>query len=417
MIMIKNVYFCVAKCKVDDPEGFFWIIQVLLGTDRLEELFGILRTMVGNDANLDFLQLVSRITGTTEVSNILAKYPQWDRAPRRLKLPALTRDTKELPDTSDHIKPGSWRGNVQVKLVSLQTSWRRGRHLAQKNCPFVVPILDALEMGGAEILSPNGTLLVNSPLSANDVDESLDSFLFEEVNGSAGDSSPFFQESRLDVENALVEATLEDADIVQTFRRPFDRKVMVNGTELAKSRALAQYSKYRKQVGSTDRLKRVQGIERYAQNSASISPNLDNALSPDVPVLMISDPVATLLSCDNRAWLCIGEVNGLKVDGQYAEFIPHEILHEKTVAVSYQLLGLRPATLDDDPSSLSDWRSCRIKENSFTVPGQHVQPINPTISTQQPHSTFYLLDSQFLVALAASLLEYLVRRTSKIYLN
>jgi hypothetical protein len=182
---------------------------------------------------------------------------------------------------------------------------------------------------------------------------------------------------------------------------------MVNGTELAKSRALAQYSKYRKQVGSTDRLKRVQGIERYAQNSASISPNLDNALSPDVPVLMISDPVATLLSCDNRAWLCIGEVNGLKVDGQYAEFIPHEILHEKTVAVSYQLLGLRPATLDDDPSSLSDWRSCRIKENSFTVPGQHVQPINPTISTQQPHSTFYLLDSQFLVALAASLLEYL----------
>ena len=122
---------------------------------------------------------------------------------------------------------------------------------------------------------------------------------------------------------------------------------------------------------------------------------------------MISDPVATLLCCDNHAWLCIGEVNGLKVDGQYAEFVPHKILHEKTVAVSYQLLGLRPATLDDDLSSLSDWRSCRIEENSFTVPGQLIQPINPTVSTQQPHSTLYLLDSQFLVALAASLLEYL----------
>jgi hypothetical protein len=65
IIMIKNVYFCIAKCKIDDPEGSFWIIR--LGTDRLEELFGILRTMVGNDANLNFLQLVSRITGTTEV--------------------------------------------------------------------------------------------------------------------------------------------------------------------------------------------------------------------------------------------------------------------------------------------------------------------------------------------------------------
>jgi len=40
MIMIKNVVFCVAKAKVENPEGEFWII--LLGTDRLEELFGIL---------------------------------------------------------------------------------------------------------------------------------------------------------------------------------------------------------------------------------------------------------------------------------------------------------------------------------------------------------------------------------------
>ena len=119
----------------------------------------------------------------------------------------------------------------------------------------------------------------------------------------------------------LVDAALEDTDVVQTFRQPFDHKVVVNGKELAKSRALAQYSKYQKQVGSTNCLKRVQGIERYAQNSVSIIPNLNNSLSPDVPVLMISDPVATLLCCDNHAWLCIGEVNGLKVDGQYADFV------------------------------------------------------------------------------------------------
>jgi hypothetical protein len=313
-----------------------------------------------------------------------------------------------LPDNSDHIKPGSWRGNVQVKLVSLQTSWRRERQLAQKDCPFVLPILDGLEKEGADILSPKGTILVNSPLSVDDVDESLDSFVFKEASGDS-DTSQIFPESRVDVENALVEAALEDADVVQNFRQPFDRKVMVNGKELAKSRALAQYSKYRKQVGSTDRLKQVQGIDRYAQNTSAVSniPSINNPLSPDAPVLMISDPISTLLNCDNRAWLCIGEVNGLRVDGQYAECVPHEILQEKTVMVSYQLLGLRPATLDDDPSSLSDWRSCRIEEHSFTVPGQLIQPINPAISTHVPHSTFYLLDSQFLVALAASLLEYL----------
>ena len=52
MLMIKNAFFCVAKAKVDNLEGEFWII--LLGTDRLKELFGILRMIVGNDANVDF---------------------------------------------------------------------------------------------------------------------------------------------------------------------------------------------------------------------------------------------------------------------------------------------------------------------------------------------------------------------------
>src|SRR5258705_3058813 len=127
MIMIKNVIFCVAKAKVDNPEGEFWLI--LLGTDRLEELFGILRTMVGNDANLDILQLFSRLAGSPEVSNNLAKYPQWNRSPRQLKLPAMSRESKEIPDSVDHIKPASWRGNVKLKDISLQTSWNRGRHI------------------------------------------------------------------------------------------------------------------------------------------------------------------------------------------------------------------------------------------------------------------------------------------------
>lgn len=31
MIMVKNVFFCMAKAKVDDPDGEFWVI--LLGTN------------------------------------------------------------------------------------------------------------------------------------------------------------------------------------------------------------------------------------------------------------------------------------------------------------------------------------------------------------------------------------------------
>jgi hypothetical protein len=78
-IMIKNVFFCIAKVKADYPMQPFFII--LLGTDRLETLFGILCTMVGNDTNLNVLQLALCVTATTEVSNILAKYPEWDNGP------------------------------------------------------------------------------------------------------------------------------------------------------------------------------------------------------------------------------------------------------------------------------------------------------------------------------------------------
>ena len=91
--MVKNAFFCVVKAKVDHPNDPFFL--VLLGTDRLEALFGILRTMVGNDTNLDILQLALCITSMTEVSTILAKHPEWDRSPRQLCLPTVSKNMSQ----------------------------------------------------------------------------------------------------------------------------------------------------------------------------------------------------------------------------------------------------------------------------------------------------------------------------------
>ena len=63
--------------------------------------------MVGNDANIDILQLVSQLAGTTEVANILARYPHWYSSPQHLKFNALTQESKEIPDSAGHIKPPS----------------------------------------------------------------------------------------------------------------------------------------------------------------------------------------------------------------------------------------------------------------------------------------------------------------------
>ncbi|SJL18193.1 uncharacterized protein ARMOST_21771 [Armillaria ostoyae] len=63
--------------------------------------------MVGNDANVDMLQLSTRLIGTTEVSNILVKYPEWDRGPCRLRLPALAQNLSPVPLNEDHLTHAS----------------------------------------------------------------------------------------------------------------------------------------------------------------------------------------------------------------------------------------------------------------------------------------------------------------------
>jgi len=81
---------------------------------------------------------------------------------------------KEIPDSADHIKSTSWRGNVKVNDVSLQTSWNRGRHLAEDEYCFVKTILAELEeLSDIDLLAPLGVLLFDLPLAENDIDESL----------------------------------------------------------------------------------------------------------------------------------------------------------------------------------------------------------------------------------------------------
>jgi hypothetical protein len=139
------MFFCIAKAKVDHPMQPYFI--VLLGTDHLESLFGILHTMVGNDANLDILQLALCVTATTEVSNILAKHPEWDKSPHRLRLPTVTKDdlskfSSQLSNSVDHTGPGAYPHLERLFPCSLTlaTLWKRRRLVLEDKYPWTVPI-------------------------------------------------------------------------------------------------------------------------------------------------------------------------------------------------------------------------------------------------------------------------------------
>jgi hypothetical protein len=275
--------------------------------------------------------------------------------------------------------------------------------LVEEECPFLVPILKELEKGpNVDIFSPFGTLLVNIPLEDDDKDESQDTLETPElvlresvtVNLCTDEADML-----VEVEESISEvADFKDVSELATG----SPTVLFKGKQVPKARALAQFSKYRKVASSTDHLKRVQQQARYSTLNSDLQQQQSEQL-----VLTISDPIASLLSSDNQTWLCIGEVNGLKIDGKLAEYVPYEMLPEKVVTVSYQLLGLRPATVLDDADMKNDWRSYTIPEHTFTVPGHTVQAINPTISTRDMGQPYYLLESSFLVALTANLMGYL----------
>lgn len=78
---IKNEYFSVAKFKVDNPDGSYYII--LNGYDSLEAQFGEARTINGNDRSFDQYQLGNRLEGAAECDQILRMHPEWRQHPDR----------------------------------------------------------------------------------------------------------------------------------------------------------------------------------------------------------------------------------------------------------------------------------------------------------------------------------------------
>jgi hypothetical protein len=83
------------KTQVHNPLGSF--LLSLPGTNSLEGLFGKVRTIQGNDLNVDQLQLKS---WAQQVGDVSAKI--------------------------DHINPPSWQGDISVKNVVLMTCWSKG---------------------------------------------------------------------------------------------------------------------------------------------------------------------------------------------------------------------------------------------------------------------------------------------------
>ena len=172
MSMIKNVFFCVVKMQVDDPEALFWLI--LLGTDGLKKVFGKVRTITGNDTNADQFQLANWIDGAVKCVNILEKHPEWGGQACRLSVKPLPKNATKVTSAYDHINPRAWKGNICVCDVVLSAYWSSGRTIAEvalQEAKFNVPFEEMEKLGGFDILSLFGNskmMLVDGILAAGE---------------------------------------------------------------------------------------------------------------------------------------------------------------------------------------------------------------------------------------------------------
>ena len=414
MIMIKNVYYCVAKAKVDNPDGKFY--PILLGTDRLETFFGLIRTAVGTDANVDLLQLGSRASGLTEVAAILAEHPEWDNGTRRLALPQVAQqEVGEISSVVDHISPKDWRGDATVANVNLHTCWLLGCRQAVEHLPEAGPVFDQLladDSANTDILSPFGTLLVNQrdggeqdledPEWADDPSESLPLHPTEDLDVTvhAHTSGSYTHDG-----------DLEDAMADEMPRNNINSMIVIQGQKTSKAKALRLRMAHRSNRSSTDRLRRVQNIPCFNSSNASESSVITPCDDVDMlgPFLRIGDPIALLVRCETLVVLAVAQVNRLRFASQsnLDELAVH-FLADPTAKIDCQLLRLVPASIEDDPTQVHDWRwSMFMEATCENVDGQYVHLLNPSISVLIPGKPTFLFESSFLVNLSCSLFQEL----------
>ncbi|KAH8914429.1 hypothetical protein BT69DRAFT_1232439 [Atractiella rhizophila] len=107
LLDISTIFKLVARACRMDPEYPFYIIR--LGTDSLEKLFGILRTMVGSDSNCDAIQIIDRTSTATLIEQIWHEHPDLQSINQRLNVKSR--------DGSDHLRTAAVKGDIRVSTI------------------------------------------------------------------------------------------------------------------------------------------------------------------------------------------------------------------------------------------------------------------------------------------------------------
>ena len=296
--MIK-VFFCIAKEKIANPNGKLYII--LLGTDQLETSFGILHTIIGNDANADILQLTTRLSHISEIQNILTSNLSWDHDPCQLKLTSWD-ELQSRSQHMDHVSPSIWKGDVSINTVELVTCWYDGCSQVTSLDQEIKTFLNLLSnLDGIDILSPLGNSIIkfNDQNPISNAESSLEFEDKDDVQDATlhpPSSSICEKGEELDLEDLIGKP---DANGIEETLSSFSSYLTIeaqDGTEKTVHKAhtlKVLFEEIIHEKGSTDHQKHIQGLTHYSVKTTSTLDSTENSNSIFGENICVGDPAVT----------------------------------------------------------------------------------------------------------------------------
>ena len=256
--MIKCAYLVTVRMQQQFPDNPLYLFQ--LGTDRLEGLFSVLRTLTHN-TNFDMLQCGERLSHATQISQLYQKHPEWKRA------------SKCLQGSQDHMNPTSWVGSPSTSRCSpvLVKGQIRAYQFLSSTKLFSNSKLDydAWSTEGFTMISPFGIVVGSS------IDPDVLSEQEEQEEASQVTTVP---------ENTESDDEVDIEDVLPVDGRAAKGFIEHEGRMVHKASVVQIL--FSSDPKSSDRLRRVRGMSKHTTST----------LSSDVEdeSLCIGDPCCTL---------------------------------------------------------------------------------------------------------------------------
>ena len=352
MCMVKNVYCCVAKAKCDNINSKFFVI--LLGTDPLENLFGCIRTIVGNDSNVDQYQLSNCIESAIICSSILDQHPDWECRARWLNLKNWKDQVGDISAKVDHIIPASWCGDVSLCPVSLTTAWYQGHNIAEEvltNTGWVPPFKKMVDGEGFDMFSlfgDNQKVCIHGKQDReqDEDEEELDIHTVDpdneqhsSSNAAAADQDAPFEPDAEDLTTDELSRLSANSHSSDNQYEPYIPIYERGNTRKHKSTILCIFSN--NDPNSTDRLHQVMDTSHFNSEGRGLAlgQTIENPLELHIAV---QDPAVTLFCSKDLVWLAIIQLADLRLNNMAVQTLPVRLLSEPNVRVVVQVMAIAP---------------------------------------------------------------------------